>query len=71
MLPLRYLGLIHGLGLIFREEGVKGLYRGYVAYLLSMSLVVTMVPVFAEMMMLKSAYYGNYEDNDELYKDVM
>jgi hypothetical protein len=31
----RYLGLIHGLGLMWREEGIKGLYRGYVAYLIA------------------------------------
>ena len=38
MLPLRYLGNIHALGLMWREEGIKGLYRGYVAYLLAVSL---------------------------------
>ncbi len=30
-----------------------------------------MVPISAELLMLKSPYYGNYEDTDELYKDVM
>ena len=38
MLPLRYLGPIHGLGLIWREEGIKGLYRGYFAYILAVSI---------------------------------
>ena len=71
MLPLRYLGVIHGLGLTWREEGLHGLYRGYLAYLLAMSAVMTIVPVTAELLMLKSAYYGNFEDHDELYKDVM
>ena len=37
MLPLRYLGPLHALGLIYREEGMKGLYRGYLAYLLAVS----------------------------------
>ena len=38
MLPLRYLGVIHGLGLTYREEGLKGLYRGYIAYVLAVIL---------------------------------
>jgi hypothetical protein len=37
MLPLRYLGVLHTLGLTFREEGFKGLYRGYIAYVLAVS----------------------------------
>ena len=35
MLPLRYLGVLHTLGLTYREEGFKGLYRGYIAYVLA------------------------------------
>jgi hypothetical protein len=71
MLPLRYLGTIHTLGLMWREEGLKGLYRGYLAYLVATSMVITMVPVTAELIMLKTPFYGNYEDTDELYKEVM
>jgi Mitochondrial carrier protein len=37
MLPLRYLGIIHCLGLMWREEGLKGFYRGYIAYLLAVN----------------------------------
>jgi len=37
MLPLRYMGIVHCLGLMWREEGVKGLYRGYLAYLVAVS----------------------------------
>ena len=37
MLPLRYLGVLHTLGLTYREEGLKGLYRGYIAYVLAVS----------------------------------
>jgi hypothetical protein len=31
MLPLRYGGATHTLKLIFTEEGLKGLFRGYFA----------------------------------------
>ncbi|CDW86920.1 UNKNOWN [Stylonychia lemnae] len=71
MLPLRYIGNIHALGLMWREEGVKGLFRGYFAYLLATSIVITVVPIASELMMLKSPLYGNYEDNYDLYQDVM
>jgi len=81
MLPLRYLGNVHALGLMWREEGLKGLYRGYVAYLIAVSeslitlsqtsVLITVVPVAAELVMLKSPFYGHYEDSDELYKEVM
>ena len=33
MIPLRYAGVWHALKLIFHEEGLKGLYRGFFAYL--------------------------------------
>ena len=72
MLPLRYLGLIHCLGLMWREEGkLRGLYRGYLAYLVAISFVITVVPISAELLMLKSPLYGHYEDSDDLYKEVM
>ena len=72
MLPLRYLGLIHTIGLMWREEGkLRGLYRGYLAYLVAMSFVITVVPVSAELVMLKTPLYGHYEDSDDLYKEVM
>jgi hypothetical protein len=34
-------------------------------------MIITMVPVAAELIMLKTPFYGHYEDNDELYKEVM
>lgn len=72
MLPLRYLGLIHCLGLMWREEGkLRGLYRGYLAYLVAISFVITVVPISAELIMLKSPLYGHFEDSDDLYKEVM
>jgi len=33
--------------------------------------VVTLVPITSELLMLKSPLYGNYEDNYNLYNDVM
>jgi len=35
MKKYRYIGNVHALGLMWREEGIKGLYRGYFAYLLA------------------------------------
>ena len=39
MLPLRYLGIVHCFGLMKREEGLRGLYRGYLAYLLAVTKI--------------------------------
>ena len=36
-----------------------------------MSFVVTLVPITAELLMLRSSYYGNIDDTDELYKEVV
>lgn len=36
-----------------------------------MSVLVTVVPLTAELIMLKTPFYGNYEDTDELYREVM
>jgi len=30
-----------------------------------------MVPIMSELIMLKTPYYGHYEDNQSLYKEVM
>jgi len=35
MIPLRYSGVWHAFKLIMKEEGVKGLYRGYLAYIVA------------------------------------
>lgn len=32
MIPIRYEGVWHGLRLIFQEEGIRGLYRGFAGY---------------------------------------
>ena len=35
------------------------------------SVLITMVPIVSELIMLKTPYYGHYEDNQSLYKEVM
>ncbi len=49
MIPMRYIGPLHALGLMFREEGLRGLYRGYIAYMLATTLYITLVPLFTEL----------------------
>ena len=61
---MRYIGPIHAIGLMFREEGMRGLYRGYTAYLLATTLYVCLVPLFAEMSVRKTRQAGNYDDTD-------
>ena len=50
MLPVRYNGYIHGLNFIFYEEGMKGLYRGFCAYLIPTSCYVVALPLLVTMM---------------------
>lgn len=33
-------------------------------------MLITMVPIAAELIMVKSPMYGNYDDNADLYKEV-
>lgn len=65
MLPLRYNGLIHAVGLTMREEGMKGLMRGYFAYILATSIYLMLVPTVAELLMIKSEMYGVEHNNTE------
>ena len=41
MIPIRYGGLSHSLKLIFFEEGLRGLYRGFGLY--SVSIVMKVI----------------------------
>ena len=71
MIPARYIGPIHATGLMLREEGFRGLYRGYTAYILATAFYLITVPLLAELSMLKMAIGGNYEDEmDYLYDSV-
>jgi hypothetical protein len=68
MIPTRYLGPVHALGLCWREEGMKGLFRGYTAYILATSIYLVIVPLVAELKIQRSAFYGTQrDDNDDLY----
>ena len=46
---MRYEGPVHCAGLMWREEGMRGLYRGYFAFLLATSIYWTVVPIVAEL----------------------
>eukprot|EP01015_Nassula_variabilis_P018588 TRINITY_DN3047_c0_g1_i23.p1 TRINITY_DN3047_c0_g1~~TRINITY_DN3047_c0_g1_i23.p1 ORF type:complete len:189 (-),score=17.79 TRINITY_DN3047_c0_g1_i23:26-592(-) len=46
MIPVRYSGVFHGFKLILSEEGVRGLYRGYLAF--------AVVQSFSTLLMLTS-----------------
>ena len=39
MIPLRYGGVWHCFKLILNEEGIKGIYRGFFAYILAVNLL--------------------------------
>jgi hypothetical protein len=65
MIPTRYLGPIHTFGLMWREEGLRGFYRGYLAYLLATSLYVSLVPLFGEFSIKRMAIGGNYDDESD------
>lgn len=38
MLPLRYAGVWHALKLITQEEGIRGIFRGYMAFSVSVNV---------------------------------
>lgn len=59
MIPLRYLGIIHAFGLIWREEGMKGLFRGYTAFMAATFIYLLTVPFIAELIIVNSTFYGN------------
>ena len=68
MIPQRYLGPMHCLGLTFKEEGVRGLYRGYTAYILAMAIYMAIVPIATELTIQRSQFSGNKRDtSDDLY----
>jgi hypothetical protein len=72
MIPTRYFGPIHATGLMLREEGIRGLYRGYFAYLIATSIYIAIVPLAAELSIQKTALCGFVnDDTDELYQEVV
>ena len=65
MIPTRYMGAVHATGLMLREEGFRGLYRGYTAYLLATAFYITTVPFLAELSVAKTAIGGHYYDETD------
>mmetsp|Transcript_17404 Transcript_17404/g.19829 ORF Transcript_17404/g.19829 Transcript_17404/m.19829 type:complete len:361 (+) Transcript_17404:33-1115(+) len=47
MLPLRYSGVSHALKLIIKEEGIKGIYRGYLCYALANLIMMVGITEFS------------------------
>lgn len=72
MVPMRYIGPLHAFGLMFREEGIRGLYRGYAAYLIATSMYTTLVPMIAEFSIMNKPISGNFDDDiNRLYDEVI
>ena len=64
---MRYEGGIHCAGLMWREEGLRGLYRGYFAFILATAIYTAVVPIMHEFQSAKQPIFGNYHDSsDEL-----
>ena len=55
---------IHAFGLIRREEGFRGLYRGFTAYMIGMSVYLTIIPILAHFSLLQEPIMGF--DKDEM-----
>ena len=72
---MRYIGPIHAMGLMYREEGMRGLYRGYFAYLIATSIFTACVPFIASLSVLNKPITGVFDDHDSeidrLYDEVM
>lgn len=62
MIPMRYEGGMHASGLMFREEGLRGLYRGYTAYIMATAIYWMVVPLVAELAIQRQPLAGNNVD---------
>ena len=56
-----------------KEEGLKGLYRGFGPHLLATALVMTIVPFVSDAMLQRSHLYGvdKHAENEDLLDEVM
>lgn len=71
MIPIRYIGPLHAFGLTLREEGMRGLYRGYIAYAIATSIYCITVPMLTELTVLNRPISGTYSnDVNQLYDEV-
>lgn len=72
MIPSRYMGTVHGLGLTYREEGFRGLYRGYWAYIIATTIYLAVIPLAAEISFLNTKLSGNIaDDNSDVYAEML
>ena len=68
---MRYEGAVHCAGLMWREEGLRGLYRGYFAFLGATAIYWAIVPLVSELALQRSPISGNYQDRTgELLDEV-
>jgi hypothetical protein len=51
---------------------MRGLYRGYTAYIIGTFIYLLIVPIAAELSLSKSGLAGNlHDDTDDIYNQVM
>ena len=68
MIPSRYIGPVHATGLMLKEEGFRGLYRGFTAYLIATAFYWAVIPMLAEFSVARTAIGGHYhDDSDDLF----
>ena len=65
MIPMRYASPIHCLGLTYREEGLRGLYRGYIPFFLASLIYWGVIPVVTELSMLRNSITGNFDEDQQ------
>eukprot|EP00354_Favella_ehrenbergii_P007114 CAMPEP_0170455060 /NCGR_PEP_ID=MMETSP0123-20130129/3118_1 /TAXON_ID=182087 /ORGANISM="Favella ehrenbergii, Strain Fehren 1" /LENGTH=65 /DNA_ID=CAMNT_0010718007 /DNA_START=909 /DNA_END=1103 /DNA_ORIENTATION=- len=62
MIPMRYEGAVHCAGLMMREEGLRGFYRGYFAYIAATAVYWAVVPLVSELAIQRQPISGNQVD---------
>jgi hypothetical protein len=73
MLPQRYLNTFHAIFLIKREEGLfRGLYKGFLSYLLATFIWASTVPVLAQFQYYQSEIDMEKDmlDNDPVFEEI-
>lgn len=74
MLHPRYSNYASCMYHIFREEGIRGYFRGFPVYLMAAAITFGFVPLAANALLETSILYGNKKgtrsDNQELYDEV-
>jgi hypothetical protein len=49
---------------MYREEGIRGLYRGFTSFSIGMLIYLTFVPMIAHMTSMRSPVFGFKEVDD-------